>query len=131
MVYSHRIIIIYPFNYSSLSPSGMTANDRRRLPGPKPTLWSTVNQSNKPVWVHGLPAPAARIPLDRTAHLVCMLITLRAFPLDYLSGKFHTPVLLSHKLSIYTSDLRVVSSTLRTCPYHRTTQYLLMTNTLK
>ena len=49
---------------------------------------------------------------DRTAHLVYMLITLRALPLDYLSGKLRKPVLLSHKLLIYTSDLRVVSSTL-------------------
>ena len=58
--------------------------------------------TNKPGWVRGLPAPAARSPLDRTAHLVYML--------DYLSGKLSKPVLLSYILLIYNSDLRVVVS---------------------
>ena len=65
---------------------------------------------NKPGWVRGKPAPAAPSPLDRTAHLVYMLVTLRAFPLDYLSGKLSKPFLLSNILLIYNSDLRVVVS---------------------
>ena len=60
--------------------------------------------TNKPVWVRGLPAPADRIPLDRSAHLVYVLVTLGAF----LSGKLPKPVLLSYELLIYISDLRMV-----------------------
>ena len=64
--------------------------------------------TNKPVWVRGMPAPADRSPLDRSAHLVYVLVTLGAFQLDYVSGKLPNPVLLSYELLIYISDLRVV-----------------------
>ena len=64
--------------------------------------------TNKPGWVRGMPAPAAPSPLDRTAHLLYMLVTSRAFPLDYLSGKLSKPVLLSYIRLIYNSYLRVV-----------------------
>ena len=69
--------------------------------------------TNKPVWVRGLPAPVNRSPLNRSAHLVYVLITLGAFPRDFLSGKLPKPVLLSYGLLIYISDLRWSLSALR------------------
>ena len=36
--------------------------------------------NNKPGWVRGKPAPAAPSPLDRTAHLVYMLVNVEGFP---------------------------------------------------
>ena len=64
--------------------------------------------TNKPAWVRGLTAPVNRSQLNWSAHLVYVLVTLGAFPLDYLSGKLPKPVLLSYRLLIYISDPQVV-----------------------
>ena len=104
MVYEHiiNIVVQLQYNYGSQKPTSAVRAEAHPM--------ICCQSTNKPGWVRCMPAPATRSPLDRTAHLVYMLLTLRASPLDYLSGKLSKPVLLSYILLIYNSDLRVVVS---------------------
>ena len=112
--YNHSSqLYIIPGNYSPIVH--LRYGDRRPTSaartGARPGL--TCQLPNKPDRGLGLPASAARNDLTQPRTSSRYGLMLRALSWGYWSEKRLTPDIMTHKLSRYTSFLRVVSSTLR------------------
>ena len=112
--YNHSSqLYIIPVNYSPIVHLGY--GDRRPTSaariGARPML--NCQSPNKPDRGLGLPASAARSDLTQPRTSSRYGLMLRALSWGYWPEKRLTPDNMTHKLSRYTSFLRVVSSTLR------------------
>ena len=112
--YNHSSqLFIIPVNYSPLVHLG--SGDRRPTSaartGACPML--TCQSPNKPDRGLGLPTSAPRSDLTQPRTSSRYGLMLQALSWGYWPEKRLTPDNMTHKLSRYTSSLRVVSSTLR------------------
>ena len=106
-------LFIIPVNYNTIVHLG--SGDRRPTSaartGARPML--NCQSTNKPDRGLGLPASAARSDLTQPRTSSRYGLMFWALSGDYWPEKHLPPDIISHKLSIYTSPLRVASSTLR------------------
>ena len=112
--YNHSSqLYIIPVNYSPIVHLG--SGDRRPTSaartGARPML--NCQSPNKPNQRLGLPGSAARSDLTQPRTSSSYGLMLRALSWGYWPEKHLTPDNMAHKLSRFTSFLRVVSSTLR------------------
>ena len=100
MVYSHRIIMISPSNYSSIILLGYDSQRPTSAARSEAHPMIYCQSPNKPGCVRGLLASAAPSRFDRTAHLVYMLRNVKGSPAGLLVRKAPYTSSIIHKLLI-------------------------------